>query len=285
LTVDSARAFAATSGNLRSGRPFRQSAVNLATLLIALFFGTLWSSVADTPPKPTRYFNDFAGLVSGSTAQRLNQKLADFERETSNQILVVIYPSLPADTTVEDYAQDLFRAWKPGQKGRDNGAIFFIFVKDRKLRIQTGYGLEGALPDVICKRIIADQVGPRFKKGDFDGGVSAAADAMIAATRGEYVGNGRTVAEVRGKVRHDQGSLWDLVIFLVVLAIVGISWVRAARRGAVMSSGTRRTGGTWWSGGGGCGGGGGGSSGGGGDSGGFSGGGGDSGGGGSSGDW
>jgi uncharacterized protein len=246
----------------------------------------LRSTATEIPPKPPRYFNDFANLVRPETAQKLNQLLANFERQTSNQILVVIYPSLPVDTTLEDFTQDAFRAWKPGQQSRNNGAILFMFVKDKKLRIQTGYGLEGALPDAICKRIISDQIAPRFRVGDFDGGLAAGVNAMIAATRGEYTGNGRTVADVRVRSRHGEESFWDLVIFLVVFGIIGIWWIRAARRGTLYTSRSRGSGGGWWIGGSGFGGGGGGGfSGGGGDGGGFSGGGGDSGGGGASGGW
>jgi uncharacterized protein len=255
-------------------------------LFILAVFLALRLAAADIPPKPTRYFNDFAGLVRPETAQRLNQQLADFERKTSNQILVVIYLSLPADTSLEDFTQDAFRAWKLGQQGRNNGAILFMFVKDRKLRIQTGYGLEGALPDAICKRIISDEIAPRFQARDFDGGLTAGVNAMISATRGEYAGNGRTVADARAQARHQQESFWDLAIFLAVFAIIGITFIRAARRGTLYTSRSRGPGGTWWIGGGGFGGGGGGGfSGGGGDGGGFSGGGGDSGGGGASGGW
>jgi len=192
---------------------------------------------------------------------------------------------LPADAAVEDFTQDAFRAWKVGQSGRNNGAVLFVFVKDRKMRIQTGYGLEGALPDAICKRIISDEMAPRFQAGDYAGGISAAVNAMIAATRGEYKGTGQTVAQARARARQGQGSAVDLIIFLVVLGFIGLSWLRAARRGTVYtSSGSRGSGGVWWIGGGG-GGGGGGYSGGGGGGGGFSGGGGDSGGGGASGGW
>jgi uncharacterized protein len=239
----------------------------------------------DLPAKPTRYFNDYASLIDPRTAQELDRRLEDFERQTSNQILVVIYPSLPADAVIEDFAQDAFRAWKPGQQGRNNGAILFVFVKDRKMRIQTGYGLEGALPDAICKRIISDEIAPRFKAGDFDGGMAAAVNAMIAATRGEYKGTGQTVAQARAQARQGEESMVDLIIFLVVLGLIGLSWLRAARRGILYTgSGSRGSGGGWWIGGGGGGSGGFGGGGGGG-GGGFSGGGGDSGGGGASGGW
>jgi uncharacterized protein len=153
------------------------------------------------------------------------------------------------------------------------------------MRIQTGYGLEGALPDAICKRIISDEITPRFQARDFAGGLTAGVNAMIAATRGEYKGTGRTVAETRGQGQRGQGALVDLIIFLVVLGFIGLSWLRRARSGTVYtSSGSRGPGGIWWMGGGG-GGGGGFSGGGGGGGGGFSGGGGDSGGGGASGGW
>ena len=213
---------------------------------------------ADAPAKPARYFNDYAALIDPRTAQQLDQRLEDFERQTSNQILVVIYPCLPADSSVEDFTQDAFRAWKPGQSGRNNGAMLFVFVKDRKMRIQTGYGLEGALPDAICKRIISDEMAPRFQAGDFAGGMTAAVNAMIAATRGEYKGTGQTVAQARAQdSQKREGSTVDLVFFLVVLGVVVISWLRAARRGTVFtSSGSRGSGGIWWIGGGGGGGGG-----------------------------
>jgi uncharacterized protein len=254
------------------------------SLLVALGLLVGQAMAADIPAKPAHYFNDFASLIDSQTAQQLEQKLQAFERQTSNQILVVIYPSLPEDASIEDFTQDAFRAWKPGQAGRNNGAILFVFVKDRKMRIQTGYGLEGALPDAICKRIISDQMVPRFQAGDFGGGVTAAVDAMIAATRGEYKGTGRTVAQARAEGRRGQESMMDGIILLVVFGFIGLSLFRAARRGTLLtSSGSRGSGGVWWIGGGG--GGGGGGSGGGGGDGGFSGGGGDSGGGGASGGW
>jgi uncharacterized protein len=252
------------------------------TLLVA--FGLVVQALAaDIPAKPAHYFNDYASLVDLQTTQQLEQKLQDFERQTSNQILVVIYPSLPEDASIEDFTQDAFRAWKPGQAGRNNGAILFVFVKDRKMRIQTGYGLEGALPDAICKRIISDQMVPRFQAGDFGGGLTAAVDAMIAATRGEYKGTGRTVAQARAEARRGQEGMMDGIILLVVFGFIGLSLFRAARRGTLLtSSGSRGSGGVWGIGGGG---GGGGSGGGGGGDSGFSGGGGDSGGGGASGGW
>src|ERR1700675_2694719 len=231
----------------------------LAAFALFLAQGT----AADVPPKPPLYFNDYASLVDSATAQQLNQRLEDFERQTSNQILVVIYPSLPPDTAMEDFTQDAFRAWKPGQQGRNNGAILFVFVKDRKMRIQTGYGLEGALPDAICKRIISDEIAPRFQAGDFGGGMTAAVNAMIAATRGEYKGTGRTVAEAGAEARQGEegtvdltsGSFWwvsdpGCISFLVILGVFLVisvwCYLRGARREIIYtSSGSGGSGGTW----------------------------------------
>jgi uncharacterized protein len=247
---------------------------------------------ADLPAPPLRYFNDFASIVRPQTAERLNEQLANFERETSNQIVVAIYPKLPEDAALDDYTQQVYRSWKVGQRGRDNGAIFFVFVQDRKMRIQTGRGLEGALPDIICKRIIADEVAPRFQAGDFDGGLAAGVNAMIAATRGEYKGTGRTVAEM-GHQGNEVGGGVEFFVLLIVLFILGAYLSsRARKRGVVYTgSGSRGTwiggmGGGWGAGGGWRGGGGDwGERGGGFGGGGFSGGGGDSGGGGASGGW
>src|SRR6202041_2810368 len=150
------------------------------------------------PPPPAAYFNDYANVVSAATASQLNQTLENFERQTSEQIVVAVFPKMQSDSSVEDYAVRVFRSWKVGQKDKNNGAVLFVFVQDHRLFLQTGYGLEGVLPDALCKRIIDEQITPRFKAGDFDGGLTAGVQAILAATKGEYQGNGQTVAESRG---------------------------------------------------------------------------------------
>jgi uncharacterized protein len=94
--------------------------------------------------------------------------------------------------TIEDFTQDAFRVWKPCQRGRNNGATLSVFLKDRKMRIQTGYALEGALSlsDAIRKRIISCEIAPRFQVRYFAGGLTAAVNAMIAALRREYKNTG-----------------------------------------------------------------------------------------------
>jgi uncharacterized protein len=168
------------------------------------------------PPAPARYFNDYAGLTSPDTAARLNKTLEDFERDTSNQILVAIYPKMQSDSSIEDYTVRVAQAWKVGQKQKNNGAVLFVFIQDRKMFLQVGYGLEGALPDALAKQTIENDLKPRLRNGDFNGGLSAGVAAILAATRGGYKGTGRTVAEQhQGAPPGAPGS----VVFLLLVAL------------------------------------------------------------------
>jgi uncharacterized protein len=229
------------------------------------------------PPKPSGYFNDYAGVVPAATARELNEKLAQFERETSNQIVVAVYRTMQSDSSIEDYTQRVAQSWGVGQKERKNGAVLFVFIDDRKMFIQTGYGLEGALPDATCFDIVTNVIRPRFRNGDFAGGLSAGIDAMMQAVRGEYKGTGKTHAE-----EGSNGPQFPigLIVFLFILFIV----IMASRRNRRNGYGYSRRGGPFIGGFGGGGFGGGGGSSGGGFSG-FSGGGGSFGGGGAGGSW
>ncbi len=252
----------------------------LFALVAALLAGTTLPATERIPPAPPRYFNDYAAVVSVPVAGRLNARLEQFERETSNQLLVAIYPKMESDSSVEDYTVRVAQAWRAGQAGRKNGAVLFAFMQEHQLYLQVGYGLEAVLPDATAKRIIEREIVPRFRAGDIDGGMTAAVEAMIAATKGEYRGTGRTRAEANSGPDVSFGAVVTLIIILWVV----ISMIRASRQGVTYSS-RRRTGlggifwtggggGSGWSGGGGFGGGGG-----------FSGGGGSFGGGGAGGTW
>jgi len=132
---------------------------------------------------------------SGSLVARLNRRLADFERQTSNQIVAVVSRSLPAGTTLEEYAQSLYQAWKIGTKKNSNGVLILIFTSDKKAWIQTGYGLEGALPDAVCSRIVREQMSPLFRSGNYGACLATGINAVMQATKGEYKGNGRTASQ------------------------------------------------------------------------------------------
>jgi len=162
-----------------------------ATLRALVAFGLLAGAAAGVraaetlPPPPTAYFNDYAGLVSAADAQRLDAKLREFAAQTSTQVVVTVFKSLPSPS-LEDFTIRAAESWRVGRKDWDNGAVLFVFVDERKMRIETGYGLEGALPDQLAGRILDEQVRPRFRAGDWTGGLEAGIDGIMAATRGEY---------------------------------------------------------------------------------------------------
>lgn len=263
-----------------AGGVLRAVAVAIATWCVSAIAAEV------VPPAPRNHFNDYAGIVAAPVAQQLESELTQFERETSNQILVAIYPRMQSDSSIEDYTVRVAQAWKVGTADKKNGAVLFVFSQDRKLYIQVGYGLEGVLPDARCKQIIANEITPRFRAGDFTGGVAAGARAMLAAARGEYQGSGRTVAE--GQAGHGRDGGGGGMVFLVFLFII-LGAIFSRRKNTIYGRSGRRS--VWvtppWGGGGwgGGGGGGGGWSGGGGGGGSFSGGGGSFGGGGAGGSW
>ena len=187
------------------------------------------------PPKPAKYFNDQAGVVSASVAASLDEKLRQFERDTSNQIVVAVFPKLETESSVQDYTYRISEAWSVGQKDRKNGAILFVFVAEHKMFIQVGYGLEGVLPDAISKRIIADEIAPQFKTGNYEGGLTAGVEAMLRATKGEYTGSGRIGGDGSG------GSSGGWLIGIVVLFIL-LSAFRKSPRGTVYSRSGRGVG-------------------------------------------
>jgi len=238
------------------------------------------------PSPPTRYFNDYTGTIRPDVAAALNSKLEAFEKESSSQVVVAMFSRLPPNAALEDYANRLFRAWKIGQGRQNNGILLLVFKDDRRLRIEVGYGLEGVLPDALANRIIANEIVPAFKRGDFNGGLTAGVDAILQAARGEYKGTGRTVAQ--GRRAHHTNPVPFIILLFLFFIVMSAVMRRAARRGTMYHRRRRSYWGPVWMGGGwgggGFGGGGWGSSGGG-FSGGFSGGGGSSGGGGASGSW
>src|SRR5712692_1208942 len=234
------------------------------------------------PPKPTRYVTDRAGVLPADRAEQLNAKLEKYEQDTSNQLIVWIDRSVPENFALEEFTVQAARKWAAGQAGKNNGIVLFVFPGDRKMRIEVGYGLEGVVPDATAHRIQEDEILPRFRQGDYAGGIEAGSDAIIAATKGEYKGTGSTVAQRQQGRRRRSGPSFSgclvpglFFLFFVILPLLS----RLGRHGwRTYGGGGFWTGGGWGGGGGGWGGGGGGG-------GGFSGGGGSFGGGGSSGSW
>jgi uncharacterized protein len=257
----------------RGGVRRLSAGVLFTALPLFLLGGVLAAAGLVVPPAPTRFVTDKAGVIAPDVAAGLERRLSDFEKETSNQFLVYTESTVPDGTTLEEYTVACAQAWKAGQTQRKNGMILFVFPGSRKARLEVGYGLEGAMPDALARRVLDEQVLPRFRAGDYSGGISSGVSAAIAVTRGEYKGTGRT----RGG-RGGPGLPVPLLLAILLLFFFGmIPTIFGRRRGGYSYIGR----GGWGSGGfggfgGGFGGGGGG---------GFSGGGGSFGGGGASGSW
>ena len=239
-------------------------------LLAALLFPLMVSAQLPIPDLAGKRIHDEANILSPGFEQQLEQQLKAHEDTTSNQIAILIIPSLQ-NVPIEDFSFQVAEKWKLGSADNDNGALLMIAVEDRKMRIEVGEGLEGALPDAICNQIIRNEIAPHFRENDYDAGIEAGVIAMLQAIAGEYQ------AEPSSSRRGGKGgSLWGTLIIIIIILL--INWTRGGGRGNYRRRGW--SGGTGWYGGGFGGGGGGGGFGGG-----FSGGGGGFSGGGSSGSW
>ena len=195
----------------------------ISATLVALV--SLSSQAAEIiPPKPAGYFNDYAGVVSKEAALHFNEQLAQFERETSNQVVVAVFPKMQSDSSIEDYTQRVAQSWGVGQKDKRNGVVLFVFIEDRKMFIQVGYGLEGALPDITAFDITEYHIKPHLRRGDYEGALATGIDLICKAIRGEYKGSGKTVAEQHGKASAPSFLLF--IIFIIVLIVIS----RVARR-------------------------------------------------------
>ncbi len=183
---------------------------------IAATFIVLLISIAgfslDVPQKPNRLVNDYANILSKSQVQNLEQKLVQYDKETSTQIALVTIKSLEGDDLF-DYSQRLAEAWGIGGGKNDNGVLLLISYDDRKIRIHTGYGAEGALPDAISKRIIENEIKPAFKTGDYYGGIASGINAMTQALAGEYTAE---------PVKEKRGLPYGIFIFLAIFILFSL---------------------------------------------------------------
>ncbi len=155
----------------------------LTALALVLSLPQSASALVEVPSIVTRV-HDGAGLLSTEEERALVARLADFERTTRHQIVVVTLPSLEGEA-IEEYSMRVAEAWKIGQREFDNGVILVVAAKDRRARIEVGYGLEGAIPDAVAARIIREQMVPEFRRGAMARGVERGVDAIMAAARGE----------------------------------------------------------------------------------------------------
>jgi len=249
--------------------------------IIAVFSFT--SAVAQNvieKPNPPVLVTDLAGVLSPEQKQALENKLLAIDDSSSNQIAVVILPTLEGNP-IEEYATKLFRTWGIGNKKTNNGILLLIAIQDKKIRIEVGYGLEGAIPDITANSIIDNDIKPAFRQQAYYEGIDQATDDIAKAAVGEY-------KVKREKKSKDKGSNLILFVFIVFIIVAilgkkgggggsnigggGFSDIATGMLlGSLLGGGGRSSGGGWGGGdsGGGFGGFGGGSSGGGGASGGW----------------
>lgn len=191
------------------------------------------------PAKPNRLVNDYTQTLSQDQVSQLEQKLVAFNDSTSTQIAVVIIKSLEG-YDVADYTVRLAESWGVGGATNNNGVILLVSLGDRKVTIQTGYGVEGALPDAIARRIIENEITPNFKSGDYFAGINQGTDAIISYTKGEYKND---TPKARKKSRS------SMVPFIVIFIIIILS---AIKRGGGGGGGSQVIGGRgsaspfWW---------------------------------------
>ena len=199
-----------------SRRGWRQALFALGFVIPALLAATLAFADVAIPPLKARV-TDLTATLSSQQQAALEQTLAAFEARKGSQIAVLVVPTTQPEA-VEQYAVRVEEAWKLGRKGIDDGALLLVAKDDRKLRIEVGYGLEGVLNDATAKRIIADEITPRFKQGDFYGGINAGVERMIKVIDGEPLPPPKSRAQTASR-GVDVNSL--LFIGFILVFVVG----------------------------------------------------------------
>ncbi len=188
------------------------------------------SPVRAAIPQSAGYVTDEAGLLTSEQIASLNQLLSEYEQRTTNQIVVLTVKSLEGQD-IESYSIAVAEAWKAGQKHKDNGAILIVAPKERKVRIEAGYGLEGLLTDAKSAQIIRNILAPRFQAGDYYGGISGAVSAMEAVIGGEFTAERDLHEPVQ--------SFFPIIVMLLFLAgLTGlIHWTAGAATGGLLAGG------------------------------------------------
>jgi len=186
-------------------------------------------------PALTARVTDLTNTLSAQQRAALEERLAAFEARKGSQIAVVIVPTT-APEAIEQYGIRLAEQWKIGRKGVDDGAMLIVALKDRALRIEVGYGLEGVMPDAVAKRIVDEVIVPRFKQGDFFGGIDAGVSRMMAVIDGEPLPPPRGISS-RGPSGAGGGAGFQELLIVGFLLVFVVGGVLRAMFGRVAGSG------------------------------------------------
>lgn len=189
---------------------------------LCIFVIGLWVFAAGSVPvlaaasdyKFTGYVNDYANVIDDAAQASLEQDLVQFQKDTSNEVVIMTVPTTNGDA-ISNFATEVFRAWGIGGKANNNGVLILVAVSDRKAWIQTGYGLEGAIPDALAARIVQNEMIPSFRIGDYTGGVQNAVAVVKLAAKGEY-------NEPIKNTSLPSGSAFQTILFFGVIVL---SWL------------------------------------------------------------
>jgi uncharacterized protein len=183
----------------------------LIPVLLIISLCSSWAQDIPAKPNPPRLVNDFANQLSADEKESLERKLVAYNDSTSSQIVVVIVPTT-GDYPIADYAFKIGREWGVGQKDKDNGIVLLWAPTDRKVFISTGYGMEGAIPDAIAKRIISQVITPRFKQNQFYQGLDEGVDMIFKYATGEY--------KAEKQDSNGEGSGPPILVFVAIFMII-----------------------------------------------------------------
>ncbi|WP_026897969.1 TPM domain-containing protein [Daejeonella oryzae] len=206
-------------------------------LIAFLLFTGLATQAQTFPEQPNRLVNDYTNTLSADQINSLEQKLVAFDDSTSTQIAVVLIKSLEG-YDVADYGVRLAEKWGIGGKKNNNGVLLLVSLGDRKVTIQTGYGVEGALSDAISRRIIENEITPNFKNGQYFEGLDAGTSAIISYTKGEY-------KDARPKSKGKSGNS-GIIVFLIIMAIIFIISKKGGGGGSQVIGGRGAASPIWW---------------------------------------
>jgi uncharacterized protein len=214
----------------------------LFVLFCLIAAGQIFAQVPERP-NPPHLVNDLAGMLSEEEAQRLEYKLVALDDSTGNQIAILTVPNLN-DNDISAFANEVFNNWGIGHKDKNNGILILLARDERKSHIEVGYGLEGAIPDVVCKRILQDVMKPLFKQGQFYEGLHQGTDILAKLSSGEYKASDYASPKKygRGKAAPLTGMqkiIGFIVLLLILWAVIKNPWLLLL----FMNSGGRRGGG------------------------------------------
>ena len=205
----------------------------LLFFVLLLFSCTAWSQNIPAKPNPPRLVNDFAHVLNSDQVAALERKLVDYDDSTSTQVVVVTVETT-GDYPLEDYALKILREWGVGNKKTNNGVVLLAAIRDRKVRIETGYGLEGAIPDITAKQIIESKIVPNFRNENYYAGFDAAVDDIIKAAAGEYKAPDNYNNAPNGNPK--RGIPLFAIIFVIIVIIAILSRIGGGGGGGGMMS-------------------------------------------------